>query len=133
MSIDLIKENDFTLKKVRSRKISCRNCNSRRLFRWSSSSCKYTAQAKSLLHSLKQKAGDIGLYVNANNIEYMCFKWVGAISILSGRLLKFVDKFAYHGNHISSTESIVNIHLVKVWATIIWLSIIWKSDLVNKI
>ena len=33
-----------------------------------------SAQAEFLLHSLEQTAGGNGLYVNANKIEYMCFK-----------------------------------------------------------
>ena len=36
-------------------------------------------QAKSLLHSLEQAAGDIGLSVNAN---FMCFKQDGATIML---------------------------------------------------
>ena len=31
------------------------------------------SQAESLLHSLEQAAGGIGLHVNANKTEYMCF------------------------------------------------------------
>ena len=31
------------------------------------------AQAESLLHSLKQAAAGIGLHVNADKTEYMCF------------------------------------------------------------
>ena len=30
-------------------------------------------QAESPLHSLEQAAGGIGLHVNANKMEYMCF------------------------------------------------------------
>ena len=30
-------------------------------------------KAESLLHSLKQATGGIGLYVNANKMEYICF------------------------------------------------------------
>ena len=32
-------------------------------------------QAKSQLHSQGQVAQGIGLHVNANKTEYMCFKW----------------------------------------------------------
>ena len=39
----------------------------------------------------------------------------------------------YLGSCISSTESDVNICLVKVWTASDRLSIIWKSDLSNKI
>ena len=37
-------------------------------------------QAKSLLHSLEQSAGGIGLYVNVDKTEYMCFNQKGNIS-----------------------------------------------------
>ena len=37
------------------------------------------ARAESLLHSLKQAAGDIDLNENANKREFMCFKQKGAI------------------------------------------------------
>ena len=45
-------------------------------------------QAESLLHSLEQAAGGIGLLVNVNKSELMYFKQEGVISIVSGRPLK---------------------------------------------
>ena len=36
-------------------------------------------QAESLLYNREQAAGDIGLYMNANKIEFMCFKQEGAL------------------------------------------------------
>ena len=48
----------------------------------------------------------------------MCFKQEGAIFILSGSPLKFVDKFTYHDSYISSTESDINIRLAKAWISI---------------
>ena len=92
-----------------------------------------SAQAEFLLHSLEQTAGGNGLYVNANKIEYMCFKWKGAMFTLSGKPLKLEDQFIYLSSNISSTESNVNIHLPKVWNAIDRLLVIWKSDLSNKI
>ena len=53
--------------------------------------------------------------------------------ILTGKLQKVVDLLIYLGSIISSTESDVSIHLVKIWITIDMLSIIWKSDLSDKI
>ena len=41
-------------------------------------------QAKSLLHCLKWAAGGIGLHVNTDKIEYMCFYQRGDISTLKG-------------------------------------------------
>ena len=79
------------------------------------------AQAESLLHSLKQAVVGISLYMNANK---MCFKQEGTISTLNGKSLKLVDQFTYPSRNISSTESDVNIGLLKVWTAIDWLSII---------
>ena len=84
-------------------------------------------QAESLLHSLKQAASGIGLHVNTNKTEFMCFNWRGELSILNGRSLKLVDKFTYFGSSISSTEN------DNTWTAINRLSVIWKSDLSNKI
>ena len=36
-----------------------------------------TIQAESLLHSLEWAAGDIGLYVNTDKTEFMCFNQRG--------------------------------------------------------
>ena len=52
---------------------------------------------------------------------------------LSGIPLKLKDKFTYLGSNVSSTDSDVNIHLLKAWTVICRLSIIWKSDLSDKI
>ena len=66
------------------------------------------AQAESLLHSLELAAGGIGLPVNAEKMEYMCFNQRGDISILSGGSMKIMDKFTYLGSSISSTENDTN-------------------------
>ena len=55
------------------------------------------------------------------------------ISTLNGWPVKLVDKFTYLGSNVSSTESNVNICLVKAYTAINRLSIIWKSDVSNKI
>ena len=60
-------------------------------------------------------------------MEYMCFNREGAIFPL-----KFVDSFTYLGSSVSSTESDVNIRLVKRWTDIDWLLITGKSDLSDK-
>ena len=85
--------------------------------------------AESQMHIMEQAAGDIGLCINANKTVYMCFKVEGAISTLSGKLLKSVDQFMYLGSNISSTESNVNIHIEKASASIDRLLIILKFDL----
>ena len=75
----------------------------------------------------------IGLHVNADKTEYMCFHQRGDISTLNGSSLKLVDKFTYLGSSVTSTETDINMWLVKVWTATDRLSVIWKSDLTDKI
>ena len=74
--------------------------------------------------------GGIGLLVNADKTEYMCFNQRGDISTLKGGPLKLVDKFTYHGSSISLTENDIN---MQVWTAVDRLSVIWKSDPTDKI
>ena len=90
-------------------------------------------QAKTLLHSLEQVAGGIGLHVNTDKTEYICFNQRGKISTLKGGPLKLVDKFTYLGSSVSSTEKDISMRLPKAWTAIDRLSVIWKSNLTNKI
>ena len=90
------------------------------------------AQAETLLHCLEQAAAGIGLHVNADKTEYMCFNQRGHISTLDGWFFKLVDKFTYQGSSISSTENDINTWLAKAWTAIDRLSVIWKSDLTDK-
>ena len=90
-------------------------------------------QAKSQLHSLEQAADGIGLHVNADKMEYMCFNQKGDISTLNGDSLKLVDKFTYLRSSLSSTEKDINMRLAKAWTAINRLSITWKSNLSDKI
>ena len=62
------------------------------------------AQVESLLHNLEQAADGIGLPVNSDKTELMCFNQRDNISTLSGTYLKLVDEFTYHGSSISSTK-----------------------------
>ena len=82
------------------------------------------ARAKTLLHSLEWAAGGIGLYVNADKTEYICFNQRGDISTLNGGPLKLVDKFTYLWSRVSSTENNINTQLAKVWTAIDRLSVI---------
>ena len=91
------------------------------------------AKAEPLLHNQKQVTGGIGLYVNANKIEFKSFKQNGAISALSSKPLELVDQLTYLGSNILSTESDVNIHHVKTWNATDRISIIWKSNLSDEI
>ena len=54
-------------------------------------------QTKIRLHSLERAAAGIGLYVNAERTEYICFNQRGNIFTLNGSSLKQVDKFTYRG------------------------------------
>ena len=65
-------------------------------------------QTEFLLHSPKQAADGISLYVNVDKMEYMCFNQKGDISTLNDSSLKLVYKFTYLGSSISSTENDIN-------------------------
>ena len=73
------------------------------------------AQVKTLLHCLERAAGGIGLHVNTDKTEYTCFNQRGNISTLNGGSQKLVDKFAYLGSCVSSTENDINTRLAKPW------------------
>ena len=106
-SIDIVKDNGFKLAKERSGRYPAQTI----------TGADYTddivllastpAQAKSLLHSLEQAAAGIGLHVNADKTECMCFN-KKSISTLNGSSQKFVDKFTYLGSSVSSTEKDIN-------------------------
>ena len=90
------------------------------------------AQAETLLHSLEQAASGIGLHVNAQKTEYICFIQTGDISTLNGSSLKLVVKFTYLGSSVSSIKRDIDTRLAMVWTAIDRLSVIWKSDLTDK-
>ena len=83
-SIDLIKENGFLLKKKKARTRRYPPDDIALLINT-------PIQAESLLYNQEQAGGGIGLNVNANKTEYMCFKSGGAISTLSYEPLKLID------------------------------------------
>ena len=72
-SIDLIKQNGFTLKRLEADDI-LQKLTDTNYVDYIVLLANTTAVAESLLHSLEQGAGGIGLSENANKIEYMCFK-----------------------------------------------------------
>ena len=86
-------------------------------------------QAETLPHSLERAAVGIGLHVNADKTEYMCFNQRGNICTLNGSPLKLVEKFTYLGNSITSTENDINTRLAKAGTVIGRLLAILKSDL----
>ena len=122
-SIDLIKENDFTLKKARRRRFSAETITDVDYVVDIALLANTPTQAESLLYNLEQAAGGFGLHVNADKTENMCFNQ-GGISTLNSGSLKLVDKFTNLGSSVSSTESDINMCLEKVWTSIDRLSII---------
>ena len=72
-SIDLIKENGFTLKKT-SRQYPAETMTEADYTNDLALLTNTTDQAKSLWHNLEQAEGGNGLYINATKTEFMCFK-----------------------------------------------------------
>ena len=104
------KENDFTLKRTRSRQYPTETLIDADYADDLVLLANIPDQTKSLMHSLEQAAGGIGSNMNADKTEFiMSFKQDGALSTLSGKPLKFVEKFTYLISNISSTKSNVNI------------------------
>ena len=104
-SIDKIKENGFELKKKRSRRYSAKTITDADYADDIAILANTPAQAETLLHSLERAAAGIGLHVNAQKMEYVCFNQTGDISTLGGSSLKLVDKFNYLGSSVSSNEA----------------------------
>ena len=77
-------------------------------------------------------AAGIGLHINAQKTEYMCFNQPGDISTLEGTSLKPVDKFTYLGSSVPSTKKDIDTRLMKAWTAFDRLSIICKSNLTDK-
>ena len=132
-SVVLMKENGFTLAKARCRRYPTRKITDADYLDDIALLANTPAQIQSMLHSLEQAANSIGLHVNADKIESMCFNQRGNIFKLNGRSLKLVDKFTYLGSNVSSTENDMNTRLAKGWTAIDRLLVIWKSDLSDKI
>ena len=93
MLIDLMKENSFTLEKVRCRWSPTQTITDTDYIDDIALLANSPAPGESLLHSLEQATGGIGLHVNANKTEYMCFNQRGDISPLYSDALKLVDMF----------------------------------------
>ena len=104
-SIDLMKENSFKLAKESSRKYPAKTItdtdNADHIARLVNSH----TQADFLPHSLEQAAGGIGIHINTDKTEYMCFNQRGNISTRKGGPQKLVDEFTYLRSSVSSTEN----------------------------
>ena len=131
-SIDKIKDNGFKLTKSRSRRYPAHTITNADFTDDIALLANTPTQAETLLHSLERTAAGIGLHVNADKTEYMCFNQSGDISTLNGTSLKAEDKFTNLGSIISSIENDINTRLAKAWTAINRLSVIWKSDLTDK-
>ena len=92
-SIDVIKENSFTLKKAKSRRYLTETITDTDYADGIMLLTKTPIQAEYLLHSLEQAPGGIGLYMNSDKMEYMCFNQEGDIATLNASSLKLMDKF----------------------------------------
>ena len=111
MSIDLFKENDLTLKKPRSRRYPAQTITDADYTDDMALLANTPVQAESGQHSLEMAAGSIGLHVNADKTEYMCFNQTRDISTLTGSSLKLVDKFTYLGSNVSFTKNDIDMPL----------------------
>ena len=131
--IDKMKDNGFKLTKERSRRYITHTIMDVDYANSIALVANTPDQAETLLHSLEQAAASIGLHVNADQTEYMCFNQRGNISTLNSSSLKLVDKFTYLGSSVSSTKTDFNTWLAKAWTAIDRLSVIWKLDLTDKI
>ena len=118
-SINIMKDNGFKLPKERSRRYPAQTITDTDYADDIALLANTPAQAESLLHSLKRAAVGIGLHINADKTEYMCFNQRGDISTLNSSSLKLVDKFTYLGSSVSSTEIDINTRLAKEWTAMI--------------
>ena len=112
-SIDKIRENGFELTKKRSRRYPAKTITDADYADDIALLANTPNQAETLLHSLERAAAGIGLHVNTHKTEYMCYNQTGDISTLDGTSLKLVDKFAYLGSSVSSTEKDIDTRLTK--------------------
>ena len=103
--MDKIKENSFKLTIWRKRRYSAQTITDVDYTEDIALLANAPAQAETLLHTQEWATTAIGLHVNAQKTEYMCFNQTGDISTLDGSTLKLVDKFTNLGSSASSTET----------------------------
>ena len=83
-SIDKIRENGFELTKERRRRYPTKTITDADYADDIALQANTPNQAKTLLHSLERTAAGIGLHVNAQKTEFMCFNQKGDIYTLDG-------------------------------------------------
>ena len=128
-----MKENDFKLANDRSRRYPAQTITDADYADDIAFLANSTSHAETLLHSLERVAAGIGLHVNADKTEYMCFNQKGNISTLKSGPLKLVEKSTYLVSSVTSTNKDVKTWLAKAWTTIDRQSDHWKSDMTDKI
>ena len=82
-SIYIMKDNGFKLVKERSKIYLAQTITDADYANDIAPLAKTSAQAESLLHSLEQAAGGIGLHDNVDKTKYMCFNQRGDMSTLN--------------------------------------------------
>ena len=123
MYIDIMKDNGFKLPKERSRRYSAQTIMNADYVDDIALLANTPTQAEILLHGLERAAAGIGLHVNADKTEYMCFNQRGDISTLNGSSLELVNKFTNLGNSATLTEKDVNMRPIKAWIAVDRLSV----------
>ena len=92
-SIDLTKENGFTLEKPGNRRYHAQTITDADYADHTALQANTPSQAESLLHSLERAADGIELYMNADKTGCMCLSQSDHILTLNGGFLKLVDTF----------------------------------------
>ena len=95
-----MKENDFTLEKTKSRRYPTRTITDADYANDIVLPANTPTQVETLLHCLERTACSIGLHVNADKMEYICFNQRDDISSLNGGSLQPVNKSTYHGSSV---------------------------------
>ena len=102
-SVDLMKNNGFKLEKERKRRYPAHTITDTDYADDIALLANTPAQAETMLHSLEQAAGGIGLHANADKTEYVCFNQRGDISTLKGGPLKHSGQI-----HLSKKQRVIN-------------------------
>ena len=115
-SIDIMKDNDLKVTKKRSRRYTAQTIIGAHYADNIAFLANTLTQAENLLHSLERAAACIGLHINADKTEYMCFNQRGDISTLNGSSLKL---------HMDEQRQGMDSYRYR--------SVIWKSNVADKI
>ena len=113
MSLDLMKENGFTLKKARSRRYSAQTI----------MDTDYTDDVVLMANTPTQAACGIGLHVNADKMEFMYFNQKGDLH-MKWWYSETSGQFTDHGSSILSIENDINTQLMKAYTAINRLTVI---------